>query len=223
MGYKVSDPITLTDVLNLETSQYEDLSMSKFDISKRPDYQILQAQQKLLDIDVNRMKWGYLPTLAAYGSYQYNAQRSTFNFLEFDKNDLTKQWYKISLVGVTLNLNIFTGFQRMNRIEQAKITSMKNLNTIKNIEMAAEMEATSASISYNNAYASVQSQKKNMDLAQHVYDVVQKKYQGGVGTNLEVVTAETSLKEAQTNYYNAIYDMMVAKIDYQKATGTLTK
>lgn len=223
MGYKITDAITLTDVLDSNSEQFEDLSVSKIDITRRPEFQILQAQQALLDLDVKRMKWGYLPTLAAYGSFQYNAQRSKFNFLDFDKNDVTKQWYKISLIGVTLNMNIFTGFQRVNKIEQAKITALKNQNNIKNIEMAAEMEANVASISYSNAYSSLMMQKKNMELSQHVYDVAQKKYQSGVGTNLEIVTAETSLKEAQTNYYNSVFDMIVAKIDYQKATGTLVK
>lgn len=222
MGYKLSDPIVLSDSLNV-TAEFTDLSNTKMDISQRPDIQVMHTQQTLLDLDVKRQKWGYLPTLAAYGSYQYNAQRNEFTLLSFDKNDPLKKWFKIALVGVTLNVNVFDGLQRNYRIQQAKIASLKNQNTIKYLEMGAELEATVASVSYNNAYASVQSQKKNMELAQHVYDVVQKKYQGGVGTNLEVVTAETSLKEAQTNYYNAIYDMMVAKIDYQKATGTLTK
>jgi outer membrane protein TolC len=223
MGYKLSDNITLTDVLDVNSEQFEDLSVSKIDVTKRPEFQLLQAQQTLYDLDVKRLKWGYLPTLAAYGSFQYNAQRSKFNFLDFDKNDVTKQWYKVSLIGVTLNMNIFTGFQRVNRLEQAKITALKNQNNINNMALAAEMEANVASTSYSNAYASLLIQKKNMDLAQHVYDVAQKKYQSGVGSNLEIVTAETSLKEAQTNYFNATYDMLVAKIDYQKSIGTLVK
>ena len=218
MGYKLSDPITLSDSLNINTDTFEELSSSKIDITKRPDYQLLKAQQSLLDIDVKRLKWGYMPTLAAYGAYQYNAQREKFDFLDTDQ-----QWFKIALIGATLNLTIFDGFQRHNKIQQAKISSLKNLNTIKAIEQAGELEATVASISYNNAYSSVLVQKKNMILAQHVYDVAQKKYQGGVGTTLEIVNAETSLKEAQTNYYNAVYDMLIAKIDYQKAIGTLTK
>ncbi len=218
MGYKLSDPITLSDSLNINTDTFEELSSSKIDITKRPDYQLLKAQQSLLDIDVQRLKWGYMPTLAAYGAYQYNAQRAKFDFL-----DTEQQWFKIALIGATLNLTIFDGFQRHNKIQQAKISSLKNLNTIKTIEQAGELEATVASISYNNAYSSVLVQKKNMILGQHVYDVAQKKYQGGVGTTLEIVNAETSLKEAQTNYYNAVYDMLIAKIDYQKAIGTLTK
>ncbi len=223
MGYKFADPITLTDSLNISTDNFEELSTNKIDITQRPDYQLLKAQQSLLDIDVKRLKWGYMPTLAAYGSYQYNKQRNEFDFFSSDKTDPTNKWFNIALIGATLNLNIFDGFQRHNKIQQAKITALKNQNTIHSVEMAAELEANVASISYNNAYSSLLIQKKNMELAQHVLDVAQKKYSGGVGTNLEVVTAETSLKEAQTNYYNSVFDMIVAKIDYQKAIGTLVK
>jgi outer membrane protein TolC len=179
---------------------------------------LLKAQQNLLNLDVKRLKWGYLPTLAAYGAYQYNAQRQEFDLLDTDQ-----KWFKIALVGATLNVNIFDGFQRNYKIQQAKISAQKNNNTLKSIESASQLEASVAGISYNNAYSSLLSQKKNMVLAQHVYEVAMKKYQGGVGTNLEIVNAETTLKEAQTNYYNSVYDMLVAKIDYQKAIGTLVK
>ena len=218
MGYKISEPISLTDTISISDSEYQELSGNKVDISKRPDYLLLKAQQSLLDIDVKRLKWGYLPTLAAYGSYQYNAQRQKFDFLDTDQ-----KWYKIALIGATLNLNIFDGLQRQNKIQQAKIASLKNQNTLKTIEQVGELEASVAAISYNNAYSSLLVQKKNMELANHVYDVVQQKYKQGVGSNIEIVNAEVSLKEAQTNYYNAVYDMYIYKIDYLKATGNLTK
>ena len=222
MGYKLEDPINLTDSLSTDNN-FQEFGSGKIDITQRPDYQLLQSQQTLLDIDVKRMKWGYLPTLAAYGSYQYNSQRNQFDFFNSDKNNPTKQWYKIGLIGATLNINIFDGFQRHNRIQQASISAQKNVNNIRNVELGGELEATVASITFNNALASVKNQKRNMELAQHVYDVAQKKYEAGVGSNLEVVTAETALVEAQTNYFNALYDMIVAKTDYQKATGTLIK
>jgi outer membrane protein TolC len=53
--------------------------------------------------------------------------------------------------------------------------------------------------------------------------VAQKKYEAGVGSNIEVVTAQTALLEAQTNYFVAVYEAAVSKIDYQKALGTLVK
>ena len=218
MGYKISDPISLTDSLNVEVADESILAQTKVDITKRPDYQLIQAQQKLNDIDVKRLKWGYLPTLAAYGAYQYNAQRQEFDLLDTDK-----KWYKIALIGATLNVNIFDGFQRHNKIQQAKIASSKTQNNLRYLEMAAELEASSASISYSNAYSTMLLQKKNRELASHVYDVAQKKYQQGVGSNIELVNAETSLKESEINYFNAVFDMIVSKIDYLKATGNLIK
>ena len=218
MGYKISAPIILTDSLTFENNDVASLLSGKIDISKRADYQLLQSQQRLYQLDLKRQRLGYLPTVAAYGSYQFNAQRQKFDF-----TDGSQSWYKISLIGGTLNLNIFDGLQRHNRIQQAKIAVQKGENNLKNIELAAEIEATISEVTYQNAYASLQTQKRNMQLAQHVFDVAQKKYEQGVGSNLEITNAQTALKEAQTNYYNAVYDMIVSKIDFQKATGTLVK
>lgn len=218
MGYKIGESITLSDSLSVNAGDQPTLGGGKIDLSNRPDFQLLQLQQKLYHIDVRRHRLGYLPTLNAYGSYQYNAQRQEFDFF-----DQSQKWFKVAVIGGTLNFSLFDGLQRHNRIQQAKIAILKGENQIKNLELAAELETKMAEISYENAFVSLQTQKRNMDLAQHVFDVAQKKYEQGVGSNLEVTTAQTSLKEAQTNYYNSVYDMLVAKIDYQKAIGTLTK
>lgn len=218
MGYKIADPITLTDSLNVSEPDAAIIGQNKIDISNRPDYQLLQSQQKLNQLDVKRLKWGYLPTLVAYGAYQYNAQRQEFDF--FDSN---QKWFKIALIGATLNVNIFDGLQRHYKIQQAKIAFDKTANNLKMVEIAADLEASSASISYSNAYSTMLLQKKNRELANHVYEVAQKKYEQGIGSNIELLNAETSLKEAEINYFNAAYDMLISKIDYQKATGTLIK
>lgn len=223
MGYKLSDELVLTDKLDANEEQNQEMSLAAINIKGRSDIQLLQSQQSLYELDIKRLKYGYLPTLAAYGSFQYNAQRTTFNLLQFDNNDVNKKWFPISLVGVTLNMNLFDGLQRYYKIQQAKITSQKSLNTIKNLEMAFELEANSAAVRYNISLTSMKNQKKNMDLAQHILEVATKKFQVGVGNNLDVVFAEASLKDAQTNYYSALFDLMMAKVDYQKATGALGK
>ncbi len=223
MGYELSKPIQLADSLSFNEEEYQALNTGAIDISQRPDYQLLVSQEKLYTIDRKRLQWGYLPTVAAYGSYQYNTMRQKTDFFDFDKNNPLKQWYKIGLVGATLNLNIFDGFQRHNKIQQARIVALKTRNDLRNLELAGELQATVAAISYNNAYSTLLMQKRNMELAQHVHEVTQKKYESGVGSNLEVVNAEADLQTAQTNYYNAVYDMLVAKTDYLRATGTILK
>jgi outer membrane protein len=216
MGYKGAEDITLSDALNIEVEP-QNLE-AKVDVSKRSEMQLLETQRNLLNYDVKRQKYGYLPTLAAYGSLNYNAQRQQFDFL-----DRKKDWYNIALVGATLNVSVFDGFQRHYRVQQAKVAVIKAENNIAQFKMAAELEAASASITYNNALTSIIAQKRNLELAQSVFDVSKKKFDAGVGSNIELVNAQTSIKEAETNYYSALYDLLVAKTDYLKATGALVK
>ena len=135
----------------------------------------------------------------------------------------SKKWYPIGIVGATLNVPIFGGGQNGFRIKQAGITILKTKNNITNLEQAIDMEIQITKTSVLNAMTSLDSQKKNRELAQNILSVATKKYEQGVGSNLEIINAETSLKEAETNYFNALYDLFIAKIDYQKATGTLVK
>lgn len=221
MGFDLDKPLELTDSLTFSETEFEELAIGKLDFTKRPEYRLQQTQLRLNEIDKKRYQWGYLPTLAAYGSYQWNTQRQQTDFFDFDKNNPLKQWYKIGLIGATLNFNIFDGFQRHHKIQRAKIKFQKSQNEQRKLELAFQLESTVSAITYNNAYSALLVQRKNMELARHVHEVSQKKYENGVGSNLEVVNAEADLQQAEINYYNAVYDMLIAKIDYQKSIGAL--
>ncbi|MBK7818792.1 MAG: TolC family protein [Sphingobacteriaceae bacterium] len=85
------------------------------------------------------------------------------------------------------------------------------------------MESTISAIIFNNSLKTLESNKRNMALAKHIYEVAQKQYDQGVGNNLEILNAQTSVRESEVNYYNAVYEALISKIDYLKATGNLVK
>jgi outer membrane protein TolC len=101
-----------------------------------------------------------------------------------------------------------------------------NLQKVKNaqflLEQAAQLELKSALVQFENARRSLTTQEQNIALAEEVFEVSQKKFNNGLGNNLELVNAETSLKEAQNNYFNALYDYLIARTDIQKSTGIST-
>jgi outer membrane protein TolC len=217
MGYNVADPIVLTDKLNAQ--QFQDLDMAteiKINYEQRPEFALLESQKRLNELDLKRYRLAYLPSLVAYGSYTRQAQRTKFDFF-----DGSQKWFPIGIIGATLNVPIFSGGQKYYRVEQAKISLQKTTNTMTFVKSSIDFEATTASISYKNAYASMLTQQKNKELAQSIYDTAKKKYDAGVGSNLELIIAETSLKEAETNYLSAVYDLIVAKTDLDKALGNI--
>ncbi len=89
------------------------------------------------------------------------------------------------------------------------------------IEKSIDLEIASSTTILQNATSSLENQKKNIVIAEDVVRVARLKFEQGVGTNIEMITAETALKEAQTNYFNALFEALVAKIDFDKATGNL--
>ena len=89
------------------------------------------------------------------------------------------------------------------------------------LQNSIDLEIKQATVTLTNSLESLKSQKRNLELAQEVVRVARIKYQQGVGSNIEVINAEADFKEAQTNYYSALYDAFIAKVDLDKATGQL--
>lgn len=88
-------------------------------------------------------------------------------------------------------------------------------------KQAVDLESNNAKTQLKNSIMSLENQNKNIELAQKVYSIAQKKYKEGVGTNIEILQAETALKDAQTNYFNSLYEAIISKIDLQQSLGLL--
>ena len=217
MGMDQTIEIILADKLDAINFQAT-ITMEKFDYTKRIEYSLFQTQLGLSQLQLKSDKLGYLPTLVLYGSASANAYRNKFNFF-----DTQLGWYPTILIGGTLSVPIFSGGQKHYKIQQSKLSLIKAQNNLKFIQQTIDLDLSSSRIALQNASSSLETQKKNIELAEEIYKVSKLKYDQGVGSNLEVMTSETALKESQTNYYNALYEALIAKIDYDKATGTLIK
>ncbi len=218
MGMDLKNGLKLTDKLADIRFSSDALSTDKFDPSKRIEYSMLQTQQNLNQLELKKNRVGYLPSIFAYGSAQESAYRTKFDIL-----DAGNKWYPTSLIGLKLTLPIFDGGQKHFRVQQNKLNIMKTENDMKSLSLGLDLEFENSKTMLINASNTLEIQKKNMDLATEIYDVSTKKYDAGVGSNLEVMNAETALKEAQTNYSSALYDALNAKVDFDKASGSLIK
>jgi outer membrane protein len=213
MGLDLTAQVTLAD--SLKSVNITDPSAEKVDLTKRIEYQLLESQVKAGKLLIMREQASFFPNIVLYGSGSATAQRQEFNFTNSEK------WYPTVLVGARLGVPIFSGGMRHYKVQQAKLNLQKMQNEKTFVEQSLNLEMTNAKIMLANASFSLENQKKNITVAEEVYRVSKIKYEQGVGSNLEVLTAETALKEAQTNYYNALFDALIAKVEYEKASGTI--
>jgi outer membrane protein len=216
MGMDMAANLSITDKLEDVKLEEAVLTSENIDYTKRPEYDVLQTNQKLQQLLIRKNKSEYLPTLAAYGNISTSAPRNTFDFV-----NTSTPWFASGMVGAKLNVPIFQGTSRDARIKKSKVELAKINNSMTQLQLGISLEISTAKVTLQNAFASLQTQKRNMELADEISRVTKIKYEQGVGTNLEVVNAETDLKDAQVAYFTALYEAIISKVDLDKATGTL--
>lgn len=214
MNMPQKDSLLLTDNLT-ESDLKDNLLDQQYNYTDRKEYQLLSLNVKLTEYNVKRYQLSRIPTLAAFASYQKNAQRQKFDFF----ND--GPWFTASLVGVRLSVPIFDGFARRAKIESARLSVEKAKNNLAQQQESIDNDVAASRLSITSALQTIDVQKQNVELAEKVYNTTKLKYEQGLGSNQEIYTAQTELKVAQNNYYSALYDAIVAKIDFLKATGKL--
>ncbi len=218
MGLGVNDEITLAE--QLEDRSAESLrplisADPTFRYQSRIEYSTLETQIKLAEQDIEVTQKGYYPSLAAFANYGYNSGRNDISRL------ITDSWFNFSTVGLSLQIPIFDGFLKKNQIAQKRYTLQKAQNSGELLRNSIDLQIRQSSISLRNGLQTLQTQRRNRELAEEIVRVTRIKYKEGVGSSLEVLNAEASLRESQTNYYSSLYDFLIAKVDQDKALGRL--
>jgi outer membrane protein TolC len=219
MGLPISTQLTLADSLSDIQLQVLDPDFkSGFAYANRIEYQKLGLNHTLTELDIKNTRAQYLPSLNFYGNYGASYGTSNFNnFMAFGDN-----WKTFGAFGLRLNVPIFDGFMKRKQVQQKqiKLDQIENMQTLTRGQI--DMEQSQVSLSFLNTIEALKVQKENMTLAEEVYNVTVIKYQQGVGSNIEVLNADASYKEAQTNYYAALYDALITSVDLEKAYGKIT-
>lgn len=208
------EELVLTDTLSTESLK-DNILNENYNYNDRKEIQLLTVAEKLGNYNIRRYKLSKLPTAAAFGSFSKNAQRNKFNF--FGKGD----WFTTSLAGLKISMQIFDGNRKNALIQQSRYELQKTQNNMEQLKQSVDYDVAQSRIKMTSALLTMDNQKKNITLAENVYNTTRKKYEQGLGSNQEIYNAQTELKVAQTNYYSSLYDAISAKIDWLKAAGKL--
>ena len=217
MGMPLGQELQLAESIQDINFEYDDYQERQFDYSQRIEYGQLQTTRELAHLDLKNNQVKYIPTISAFATLGANV--ATNNRSEF--TDFGDRWLDYGLFGLRLNIPIFDGLYKSYLVQQNRIQLAQIDNEFIRLKNSIDYELAQAKGDFANSIEFLRAQEENMKLAQEVYEVTRIKYQEGVGSNLEVVEADSSFKEAQTNYFNALYDALIAKVDIEKALGIL--
>jgi outer membrane protein TolC len=215
MGLGAENRVTLLyDSSHYEAEAVIDTNQS-LDINNRIEYQLLQTQKNLQDVNVSYYKLAFLPSLSATGVYNLYYISNSFSNL-YDRN------FPSSYVGLTLALPIFQGTKRLQNLSKAKLQAGRTDLDIINSRNTINTEYVQALASYKSNYTNWEFLKQNVSLAKDVYHVVSLQYREGIKTYLDVIVSQSDLRTAELNYYNALFQLLSSKIDLEKSLGILT-
>ena len=216
MGMPIKDSLVLTEEVTYERVKQGLLDGSAFNYTDRKEYQYLELGIRLNEYNIRRYKLSKIPTFRLTGYYNKNAQQNEFTYF---KNTPDKIWYPASALTLSMNIPIFRGFSTNAKIASAKLDLRKSLNLKEDLKLQIQNEVETAKNNFQTAITNLDFQKQNMELAESVYNQTKKKYEAGTGDQIEIINAETDLRTAQTNYLSAMYNAIIAKVDYLKAIG----
>ncbi len=216
IGMPTRDSLALTDNFTEDDLKSGVLDNTSYKYDDRNDYQGLQLSKELGEYNIKRYKYSYLPTASINAAFQKNAINSTYDF--FSKSGT---WYTTSYAGLSINVPIFSGFAKDANLKKARLQLQQTENQIENLKISIDNDVAQAQNKFRTDILTVDFQKKNMVLAESVYNQTKKKYESGLASNTDITNAQTDLITAQTNFINALYDAVLAKVDYQKAIGKL--
>ena len=180
-----------------------------FDVNRNPDFQLLGLQENLTQKQVRLQYAAFLPTLTGF----YNR---TEKILKPDFDMSPK-----NMVGLNLSIPIFSGGQQMAKLKQAKI----ELETMQNTRelLAEQLEVQEKQLRFNlkNANETYLNQVTNLDVARRVYSNLKLKFEQGMISALDLVTADNNYLRAETEYLTALFQVLQAKLDLDKINGNL--
>ncbi len=225
MGLSQDDEITLSEnisnlnfqIANIPNNDNNSSSYTNnqsFDYNLRNEFTTLQSQKDLQNLAVQSHSKKYLPTAYLFANGGANTGSLNFGNLFVPTN-----WYSFFSVGININIPIFDGFQKLHLGQQNKLTLQKTENSLHELKRFIDFQQKQAHTTLKNALSTLKNQQLNKELALEVLQITKIKYTEGVGTNSEVLAADTAHKETETNYFSALYEVLMAKIEVDKSLG----
>lgn len=218
MDYPLEEEIVLTesldDLINLvKVDEFEEVT--QIDYTKRAEYKQIEMGMQLNELNVKRLQRGYLPNLFLFANLSETLSRNKL----FDGDE--PGFLPSVSAGLSINVPIYDGNEKNAQIQRAKLNFEKRKVDLENFQKGVQIQVYNAQLQYINARSTAENRERSLKLAEEIYEKSLIKFREGVGSSLEVSQSESNLYIAQSNYINALYDLISTKTDLEIALGEI--
>jgi len=215
MNIPLETPINLTDELEnlLSILNITEILDMPFDKEQHIDYKIVNTQEHIQQLSVKREKTTFLPTISAFYNHQESMMGNDFEV--FSGGD----WYNANIVGLNINIPIFSSGQRLAKVSQAQIELDKVKISKQQLSESLYFQLTKARSEFINAFESYKVTNENKKLTEKIYTNYQTKYKNGMATSLELTQSQLQYINTEEAYFQSIFNLLDAKNKLDKALG----
>jgi outer membrane protein TolC len=216
MGYPMDS------VLEIDGSLTNDLESVKnevanfdFDINKKPEFKMIEQNEKIKKYDLRQTEAGYLPSLYGFAGYGWQAFRRSFDFLGGG------DWFSYGNFGVQLQVPIFDGLTRKYQVSQAKLEWKKAIISKEEYMNASRIEVIQSQLNLKNAINEYENNNNILNLSSKIQNKSRIKYKEGVGSSFELAQAQNERVQQQLRTLQSILNVAVKGIEFRKSIGKL--
>ncbi|MFN2422794.1 MAG: TolC family protein, partial [Cryomorphaceae bacterium] len=214
MGIGIDVEVELTDKIEELVQLNNNAAFLQRDhvLDRHPDIRIARTNVVVQELTVQGAQAAYYPRLNMFLNHQQNAQRRAWNFAEGGR-----PWFPATILGVTMDIPIFSGFERKNNVQRSKIELDRSQVNLTQAEENLRLEQRRAMVDYENAMKVWETQKQSTALAERINERTSTKYKEGVSSSTDLNVARTQMLNEQGKYVDAALKLLTAKQQLDKA------
>lgn len=175
----------------------------------RQDLKAMEKYLAVTDIDTDKAKTKFLPSVYLFADYQRNDDK----FLGDNGNGTT--------YGVQADLNLFNGLMDSNRLKETKSRHLSMLHKIADKRLEIKSDIKSSYYGVIAASKQTEASEKRVEAAQAALTITENRFNAGLSKVTELLDREVDLKQAELALYMAEYQLITEKAGLHFAVGDL--
>ena len=218
MGLEINTPLKLTEQLDnvLAGIAMESILKKPFDPKSDITFQLINIQEKLSILNVKNERYNMYPSVMGSFVYQKKDMQDDLDFF-----GSSSKWYPTSIIGINVDIPIFSSWKRRTSIARAKIELEKTRINKKMLEESLLLSYEQAKSTFNNSWDKFNKEKENMQLTKRIHDKNLIKFKEGISSSLDLTQTHSQYLTAESNYFSALFELLNSKINLDKLYNQL--